>query len=67
MLTQQVRKINSDGITYFFNREEGQNNEILTLCKWKHTCTYMECNEVMSPTMGTEGILLTTVIKAQEG
>ena len=27
----------------------------------------MECNEVMSPTMGREGTLLTAVIKAQEG
>ena len=31
----------------------------------KHT--YMECDEVMSPTVSTEGTLLPTVIKAQEG
>ena len=30
-------------------------------------CAYMECDEVMSPTMSMEGTLLTTVIKAQEG
>ena len=30
-------------------------------------CIYMECDEVMSPTMSTEGTLLTAVIKAQEG
>ena len=27
----------------------------------------MVCDEVMSPTISTEGTLLTTVIKAQEG
>ena len=30
-------------------------------------CTYMEHDEVMSLTISTEGTLLTTVIKAQEG
>ena len=29
-------------------------------------CTYMEYNEVMSPTVSMEGTLLSTVIKAQE-
>ena len=28
---------------------------------------YMECNEVMSPTMSTEGTLLRAMIDAQEG
>ena len=28
-------------------------------------CTYMECNKVTSPTISTEGTLLTTVIEAQ--
>ena len=28
---------------------------------------YMECDEVMSPTISMEGPLLTTVIKPQEG
>ena len=30
-------------------------------------CAYMEHNEETSPTVSTEGTLLTTVIKAQEG
>ena len=30
-------------------------------------CTYMDHNEVMSPTVSMEGTLLTAVIKAQEG
>ena len=30
-------------------------------------CTYMECDEIKSPTMSTQGTLLTAVIKAQEG
>ena len=30
-------------------------------------CTYMEHDEVTSPTISTEGTLLTAVIKAQEG
>ena len=30
-------------------------------------CAYMECNYVTSPTISTEGTLLTKVIKAQEG
>ena len=30
-------------------------------------CTYMEYDEVMSPTISTEGTLLTTVIEGQEG
>ena len=29
--------------------------------------TYIECNEVMSPTISIEGTLLTAVIEAQEG
>ena len=29
--------------------------------------TYMACDEVMSPTINTEGSLLTAVIEAQEG
>ena len=30
-------------------------------------CPYMECDKVMSLTIGMEGTLLTTVIEAQEG
>ena len=30
-------------------------------------CAYMECDEVTSLTVSTEGTLLTTVIKGQEG
>ena len=30
-------------------------------------CAYLECDEVMSLTISTEGTLLTAVIKVQEG
>ena len=58
MLTQQVRKTKSDGMTSVSNREEGQNNKVPTLCKWKHT---------MHIYGSMEGTLLTAVIEAQEG
>ena len=57
----------SNGITSVFNREKGQDNKIPTLRNGSRQHTYMEHDEVTSPTVSMEGTLLTAVIEAQEG